>query len=227
MNNKNVKLNYNYNKYLPQKHKKRRSQLTVCIAAINSGMIFGAADRMVTAGDIEFESSSPKILPLTTAIVALTAGDQNIQMQVYQKAYKIIAEKIAPNPNIWIDVRYAAEVYSQSFYELRNKMIEDSVLSLYGLTFDSYISKQKQMSDKFIEEIDSRIAKQAYIWGGIKTIITGVDNSLPHITIEGTSPHIFVVEDGEIFCHDKLGFVSIGGGSNHAESHLMLSNFSQ
>lgn len=218
MYNKNVR-------YKRNKKRKRKSKLTVCIAAINNGMIFGSADRMVTAGDIEFESSSPKILPLTTAIVALTAGDQNIQMQVYQKAYQMIAGEITSKPNVWIDVRHAAEIYSQCFYGLRNKMIEDSVLSMYGLTFNSYISQQKKMSDKLIEKIDNRIAQQAYIWGGIKTIIAGVDTSIPHVTQDNTSPHLFVVEDGEIFCHDKLGFVAIGGGSNHAESHFMLSNF--
>lgn len=225
MYNKNVKLKNDYIKYLLRKYKKRRSRVTVCIAVINNGMIFGAADRMVTAGDIEFESASPKILELTSAIVVLTAGDQNIQMQVYQKAFQVIMRKIAPNPEIWIDVRYAAEIYSQCFYELRNKMIEDSVLSMYGLSFDSYITRQKQMSGKTIEEINERIIEQAYSWGGIKTIITGVDTSAPHVTQDSTSPHIFVVKDGEIFCHDKLGFVAVGGGSNHAESHLMLSNF--
>lgn len=220
MNNKNIK--YNRNRKL---NKKKRSRLTVCIAAINGGIVIGASDRMVTAGNIEFEPPIPKILTLTSAIAVLTAGDQSIQMQVYQKAFKTIAEKIAPDPLKWVDVSYAAEIYSRCFYDLRNKMIENSILSPYNLTFDSFIKRQKEMSDDFIDEINDRIRRFIYNFESIETIITGIDNSLPHVTKEGTSPHIYVVKDGEISCHDKLGFVSIGYGSNHAESHLMLSNY--
>ncbi len=222
MNSKSVKLNYDFDK---KKYKKRRSKLTVCIAVINNGIILGASDRMVTANDIEFEPPVPKILTLTTSIVVLTAGDQSIQIQVFQEAYKRISAEIADEPKKWIDVSHAAEVYSECFYELRNKMIQNSIFSHYNLTFDSYISKQKQMSDKFIEEIDSKIARLAYSLGDIETIITGIDTSLPHATDKGTSPHIYVVKNGEVSCHDKLGFVSIGAGSSHAESHLMLSNY--
>ena len=85
--------------YTPIKSKrKKRPNVTVCIATINNGIIIGASDRMITAGDIEFEPPVAKILTLTTAIAVLTAGDQSIQMQVFQKAYKTIAEKIAPEP---------------------------------------------------------------------------------------------------------------------------------
>lgn len=225
MNSKSVKLNYNFDKYLLRKHKKGRPRLTVCIAAINNGVVIGASDRMVTAGDVEFEPPVPKILTLTSSIALLTAGDQSIQMQVFQKAYKIIAEKIAPEPLKWIDVSYAAEVYSKCFYDLRNKMIENSILSPYNLTFDSFIKRQKEMSSNFIDEMKDRIRRFIYNLESIETIIAGIDNSMPHVTKEGTSPHIYVVKDGEITCHDKLGFVSIGYGSNHAESHLMLSNY--
>jgi len=121
MYNKNVK--YGINKKL-----KRKSRLTVCIAIINNGAIIGASDRMITAGDIEFEPSVSKILSPTNSIAILTAGDQSIQMQVYQKVYKIIADKIDTEPNKWIDISYVAEVYSKCFYDLRNKLIENNIL---------------------------------------------------------------------------------------------------
>lgn len=216
MNNKSV--TYNVNKKLG----KRKSRLTVCIAAINNGAVIGASDRMITAGDIEFEPPIPKILSLTTSIVVLTAGDQSIQMQVFQKAHKIIIEKIDAEPQKWIDVLYAAEVYSKCFYELRNKLIENHVLSPYNLTFDSFIVRQKEMDMTFIDMINNKIRIFINNLGGIETIITGIDSSVPHID---ESSHIYVVTDGEISCHDKLGFASIGIGSNHALSHFMLSKY--
>jgi 20S proteasome alpha/beta subunit len=220
MNNKNVR--YDENNKL-----KRKSRLTVCIVAINNGAIIGASDRMITAGDIEFEPSVSKILPLTSSIAILTAGDQSIQMQVYQRAYKIIAERVSTEPNKWIDVSFAVEVYSRCFYNLRKTMIENSILSSYNLTLDSFIARNKEMSENLINEINNRIRRFTYELEGIETIIAGVDNSIPHMTKDGTSAHIYTVKDGEISCHDKLGFASIGYGSNHALSHFMLSKYTK
>lgn len=198
--------------------------MTVCIATINNGMVIMASDRMITAGDIEFEPPVEKLLWLTSSIAVLTAGDQSIQMQVFYRAYKMLWEKIAEDQK-WVDVSLAAEIYSKCFYDLRNKMIEDSVLSTYNLTFDSFLKRQKEMSDGFFNEINNNIQRYIYNFESVAAIICGIDTSAPHV-ISGTSPHIYVVNDGEISCHDKLGFVSIGAGRNHAESHFMLSKYS-
>ena len=143
-------------KYLVRKE----INVTVCIAAIyNNNAILGASDRMVTGGygDITFEPPNPKILPITNSIVVMTAGDQNIQMQVFQKASKIVGENISANPSQWINVSDATETYSKCFYELRNKLIENNILSQYNLTLDSFISKQKEMNREFIDMITTSI----------------------------------------------------------------------
>lgn len=55
--------------------------MTVCVAAISQSstgtglMITGASDRMLTAGDIEFEPEQSKIQPLTNSIALMLAGD--------------------------------------------------------------------------------------------------------------------------------------------------------
>ena len=193
--------------------------MTVCIAAIyNDNAIFGASDRMVTGGygDITFEPPIEKILQLTNSIAVLTAGDQSIQTQVYYKAFKIIREIITADPSKWVDISNAAEIYSKCFYEVRNKLIEDNILSSYNLTFDSFYEKQKLMDKDFIYMVNSKIDRFIKNLNGIATIITGIDDS---------GPHIYVVDDGEVGCHDKLGFAAIGIGAYHATSHFMLSGY--
>ena len=202
---------------------RERIRVTVCIAAIyNYNAILGASDRMVTGGygDITFEPPISKIFQLTNSIAVMTAGDQNIQTQVLQKTSKIIIEKINANPTQWLDISDVAEIYSKCFYDLRNKLIENNVLSKYNLTFDSFIAEQKKMSEKFIDMITANIKRYENDFSrsqGIETIITGVDNN---------GPHIYIVINGEVSCNDKLGFASIGIGSSHAISHFMLSKYS-
>ena len=196
--------------------------MTVCIAAIyDNASILGASDRMVTGGfgDIEFEPPAPKILNITNSIAVLTAGDQNIQMQVFQKAYRVVGEKIKAQPEKWLGVSDAAEIYSGCFYALRNKLIEDGVLLPYNLNYDSFISKQKEMNIDFVNRLTNKIDRfpREYI-GDIETILAGIDE---------TGPHIYVVRNGIINCNDKLGFASIGIGSNHALSHFMFSSYSR
>lgn len=200
--------------------------MTVCIAAIyNNNSIICVSDRMITGGygDITFEPPIPKILQFTSAITALTAGDQNIQMQVYNRTRKMVDEKIAKNPEEWLSVADVARMYSDNFYEVRAEMIEGEVLSQYGLTMDSFIAKQKEMNQVLVNTLTNRIDRfQTDHMGSINTVITGIDD------VGGlNTPHIYVIRNGKISCHDKLGFTSIGIGASHAISHFMLSSYSR
>ncbi|MBI4080691.1 MAG: hypothetical protein HY430_02870 [Candidatus Levybacteria bacterium] len=207
-----------------QSLKRKRISVTVCIAAIyNNNAILGASDRMLTGGygDMTFEPPTPKILSITNSIAVMTAGDQNIQMQVFQEAGKIVREKIKEDPSKWLNVSDVAEIYSKCFYELRKKLIEKRILSQFNLSFDSFISKQKDMSAGFVDMITRNINRFDIDYmrdRGVETIITGIDDS---------GPHIYVVTNGDISCNDKLGFASIGIGGNHAISHFMLSAYSR
>jgi len=71
----------------------RRKAVTVCIAAIATGLykvddrdeeipvIIGVSDRMITAMDFEYERPQSKISRITPYIVALTAGDDAFKQQ--------------------------------------------------------------------------------------------------------------------------------------------------
>jgi hypothetical protein len=92
--------------------------MTVCIASIcNGNTIIGAADRMITSGDIEFEPAldslpvpaglnpidrgsynlNTKIFALTRYIVALTAGDSGLQSEILQSVYLAVTKRIFTN----------------------------------------------------------------------------------------------------------------------------------
>lgn len=209
MYNKNVR--YNKNK----KVDKKRSRVTVCIAAIHNGnAVLGASDRMVTASDIEFQPPQSKIWQITSSIVVMTAGDSNIQTQVYSKTLEIVFERIKSNPQKWVAVVDVADIYSNCFLNLKTKLSEKEILSPHGLTHETFIARQKEMTPDFIERITYKIER--FSIGIIETIITGVDE---------TGPHIFVIRNGKVSCADKIGFDSIGIGSNHALSHFMLSAY--
>jgi 20S proteasome alpha/beta subunit len=196
--------------------------MTVCIAAIyDSASILGASDRMITGGygDIEFQPPAPKILNITNSIAVMTAGDQNIQMQVFQKAFQVVRQRIQDQPDKWVSVSDVAEIYSKSFYGLRNRLVEEGILLPYNLNFESFISKQCEMNQDFVDRIINRIDRfPRENIGAVETILAGIDDS---------GPHIYVVRNGIINCNDKLGFASIGIGSNHALSHFMFSSYSR
>ena len=49
--------------------------MTVCIATITSGSVIGAADRLNTAGDVQYEPETSKIYSISNSIAAMTSGD--------------------------------------------------------------------------------------------------------------------------------------------------------
>jgi hypothetical protein len=84
--------------------------VTVCVAAICDGdTIFGAADRMLTAGDIQFEPPDVKITPLTTSIVVMTAGDSALHAEILHAVRARIREHLEYSSDDWINVQDVAE----------------------------------------------------------------------------------------------------------------------
>jgi 20S proteasome alpha/beta subunit len=61
----------------------------------------GASDRMLTAGDIQFEPEQPKVVPVSTSIVIMYAGDSAVQAEVLLKVVSDIVERIKKEPKNW------------------------------------------------------------------------------------------------------------------------------
>jgi ATP-dependent protease HslVU (ClpYQ) peptidase subunit len=93
--------------------------MTVCIAVIcvgdGSEMIIGASDRMLTAGDIEFEPHQTKIYLLSEKVVAMTAGDAAAQITLFSQTQKDIATRSLVN------VKEIAEAWARHFTSYRLK----------------------------------------------------------------------------------------------------------
>lgn len=206
--------------YTPRAHKREEIGVTVCVAAMcefyGQTLVIGASDRMVTAGDIQFEPQQPKIFDITSSIVIMTAGDSAMQAEILQGVRRDVSMQIAAEPKKWVDLRFAAETYAKHYNEVRSKKAESYVLAPLGLTMDAFISRQGQMSDTFIRQLASELYN--FSAPHVEAIITGVDS---------TGAHIYVANDADISCRDKVGFASIGIGSGHADSQFMFAGHSR
>ena len=185
--------------------------MTICIATIANGCIFGAADKMKTAGDVQYEPESTKIFPLTSSMIAMTSGDSAFQAEILQRLYKKVDAKIETNPSEWVKVEDAAYLYAETRNEIRAKRAENSILLPLGLTQDSFLSRQSEMSSDFITLVKKELLN--FDVPNVSTIISGIDS---------TGPHIFMIQNDNVFCMDTIGFASIGIGARHANSQLML-----
>jgi len=193
------------------------NKMTVCIAAIyNGNSILGISDRMITAGDVQFEPPSPKIVDVTNSIVVMTAGDANIQTQLLNTISPIIINKVNAEPQKWISVSEVADLYRNTYIKIRSDLAEKAILSPYGLDYDSFISRQKSMSDEFVNDLSYKLRQ--FSIEAAHTIVAGLDES---------GPHIFVVRNDNVSCDDRVGFAAVGIGSNHAISHFMLSGYTR
>ncbi|WP_273241597.1 Ntn hydrolase family protein [Hyphomonas atlantica corrig.] len=179
-------------------------------------MIFGAADQMLTAGDIQFQPSRPKINRLTTSIVAMTSGDAAFQAEVLAELSKEISLRLQDENVGWLEVREIAYAYSRHRSLLRNKRIEEQILVPLGLDYPAYLANQSSLAPNLVNDIAKEML--AFQVPYCTTIICGVDDF---------GAHLYKVLDGDVICSDQIGFAAIGSGSRHAESDFMLAAHSR
>lgn len=78
-------------------------------------MVVGASDRMLTAGDTEFEPHTPKIWWFGGKIAALTAGDSAIQRSCFNATMKNLS-------GMQWDTKEVADMYAQEFLTQRQQI---------------------------------------------------------------------------------------------------------
>jgi hypothetical protein len=223
--------------------------MTVCIAAIcQNGMIFGASDRMMTSGDIEFEpkldaidkpegdqvlavqfNANTKIYPVTNSIVIMTAGDSALQSEIIQSVNIQIQRAIQEKPH-WIFVKEAVGMYLDAYEKAKAIRAHQKIFSPYGLDLSSFIEKSAKMSPVLVGEINSQIQRFDSYFSevhGIETIIAGIDATYGN---DNPSAHIYSIvktSAGDVVtCGDSVGFAAVGSGARHAESQFMLAGHS-
>jgi 20S proteasome alpha/beta subunit len=195
-----------------QKRRRRKEDfpVTVCIAAIYEGSgIVGASDRMLTAGDVQFEPSTPKIRFYTNSIGSLIAGDANLQAEINSEVW-IKTKEIILQSTAWVKVKDVAMICKKECDKALRGMAERRILDPFGITLAEFMSRQTEFSGDFVRDIGTELL--SFEGPLVQTIIAGCDD-------EG--PHIYTVDNDSIQCHDGVGFAAIGAGQAHANSQMM------
>lgn len=192
--------------------------MTVCIAARSEGMILLISDRMITAGDIEFEPPSPKIQPLTTSISIMYSGDSSLFSEVVQDLIADVNERVAAEPDNWLRVRDVAQLYLKHWNEARMRRAEIEILRPLGLERNEFAEQATKMAPGMLDKIMNKLS--TFCISGLEVIIAGVDRRLGH-----PLPSIYHIADESLMCMDQTAFVAIGSGARHAESQLMVAKY--
>jgi len=185
--------------------------LTVCVAAIaDSCMVIAASDRMLTAADMEFQPPQSKILQLTPSICVMAAGDSVLHTEIMNGVSRDARAKTESEPETW-RVRDAVDLYHYYYDAERVRQAEAAYLTPLGLTTDSFIARQDEMNAEFLKLVGRNLVE--FEMSELSVIICGVDQD---------GAHIYIVNNGDILCHDEVGFAAIGAGERHAASQFML-----
>jgi len=94
------------------------------VAAMSDGgkRVFGASDRMLTGGDVEFEPSQSKIIDLTSSIAILVAGNTAMQIEIAYKVRSEVRTRLEAEPDNLRTVSDVADLYSYYYNEARLKV---------------------------------------------------------------------------------------------------------
>jgi len=178
----------------------RGAQLVIC-----------AADRMITARDIEFEQPQPKIFQLGDHSVALISGNGLAQATIATEAQKtLLAKKLTRIDEI-------ARVYANESATHRSRAASDAILAPLGLDLDTFLARQQSMSPQLVLQLVRQLQEYEFSGGLGRAIVAGADDR---------GGHLYVVSEPGIETRmDSIGFVATGIGQRHAESQFMFAGY--
>ena len=195
--------------------------MTVCVATLcdvntgNGAMIVGASDRMLTLGDVEFQPPSSKVGGISNSIMVMYAGDAAMHIEVYNDVARIVTERIRVDQQNWWLVKDVAELYAATYAAAVQKRAETHILKPLGLSTHLLLEQQGSLSDQVVAALVDRMIRFR-LPDELHVIIGGIDP---------TGAHLWSVTNGDLRCHDSVGFVAVGMGANHANSTLMLAEW--
>jgi 20S proteasome alpha/beta subunit len=196
--------------------------MTICIAALfnwnyaQAGQppqykkaAIAVSDRMITAGDVQYEPQQLKVSFMTKDSVILIAGDYSLHSEALLNTTKDLQQ----NPNK--SPRNIALIYGRAIQSIKRRQAEDLFLTPLGMNTDTFLAQQKDMSGVFIERVTDQL--QRYEGADVEAIIVGSD---------GDNAHLYTVDfRGMISCLNDVGFAAIGIGAWHAKSRLMQAGY--
>lgn len=202
--------------------------MTVCVAALaEKSTLIGAADRMLTAGDSEFEPDQLKMWIFSPAILALVAGDATLQSEIFKRVDIEVRRWINNDPKTWVNVKDAATLYCNKYRELLREHAEADILSPMGMTIEDFLKRQGEMRAEFVNSIAEKLTEYEFP-SLLETIFIGTDNDGP-LGAKGERliyAQIYATEKDKLANLSTVGFAAIGSGKVHAESQFMFSGHS-
>jgi hypothetical protein len=204
-----------YGNLLERQPRRGIDPVTVCIAARSFSSVFLVSDRMITAGDIQFEPPVEKIIFLTSSIAVMASGDSAFHTEVMKDVMKEVTDRVKSDPNSWVLVKDAVDLYIKYSNIAKLKRSEAAILAPLGLDCRSFIDNQKIMDKGLVESISRDMIN--FEIPDVTVIIAGLDMFMGQ-----TNTHIYSINNNYISCDDIIGFRAIGSGARHAESHFML-----
>lgn len=190
--------------------------MTICIAALygnGKGCVL-ASDQMTTARfpiGYEFENEEiKKIVKVRETAVAylLTAGDVLFANEVLEAVRTDVdAEGITATPII-------AELFRQHYQDVRRQHIIRSELEPRGLTLASYYQAHQRLTQPVVMMIDNALTK-----GNPRTelVVAGFGETCCSV--------FSIMNPGDLFCHDAIGFAAVGSGGPHAVYSLIEAGY--
>lgn len=194
--------------------------MTICIVGIcdvQDGFARKAialADRMITAGDTEFEQEAfSKISKLTENCLAITAGSA----LAHTELFNITRTKFTGTPTP--PVSQVVQEIKDNYVKLRTARAEERYFKPLGLTVADFLQNQRSLDSTLVLRLSHQLDEATYGGdGGLDILIAGVDT---------TGAHIHYVHDpGSSESFDAIGYCCIGSGERHAESSLISDGYS-
>lgn len=190
--------------------------MTICIAALyenGKGCVL-ASDQMTTAHfpiGYEFENEEvKKIVKVrdTTVAYLLVAGDVLFANEVLEAVRKDVdAKGITATPVI-------AELFRQYYQNVRRQHIIRSELEPRGLTLESYYQGHQRLVQAVVMMIDNALKSSN---PRTELIVAGFGEACCSV--------FSVMNPGDLFCHDAIGFAAVGSGAPHAVYSLIESGY--
>ena len=206
------------NRYLNNKSIERLKPVTICIAAIcdlgkPAPAIVFCADRLISAGIIQFEGSTSKIKIITPYCMAMQSANDSLTADAILEKVREKASKFDKPVKI-VDI---VELIRSECLALKKQWIEDNILFKYNVTFDKLNVKPEATVAQAIKEVND--CKNQYPFQ-LQFIVLGIE--------ESKEAHLFTIDqDGQYWLQDTLGFATIGSGDYLAFPELTKHGYSR
>jgi hypothetical protein len=126
-----------------------------------------ACDRMITAGDIQYEPQQTKFAIMTPRILVSIAGDYSIHSEALLETRK----QIGINANI--HPQNVAILYGKSIQAIKRRQAEDLHLAPLGMNTDTFLAQQRELLDSVANRLTDQL--QNFEGEEVEALVVGSD----------------------------------------------------